>query len=570
MNSPATSTIDSMNQQLLAALHEPSFYPDPTTTVELRETHISWVFLTDRYVYKLKKPVHFAFLDFSTLEQRRAACEAELHLNRRLAPEIYLDVIAVVRDEHDQLQLIPSTFQSEAQSNIRSTSGCSSSSSFDIDSSSSATAVLKHTIVDYLVKMRRLPDQQALDQLITTGRVTDDQVERIARRLVEFYRQQPPLALAGEDYRCAISEHVAANRTELLQPQHELDKTIVERIHAAQQRLLTLHPDWWDTRVCDGRVIDGHGDLRPEHVYVNSHVVVIDALEFSRELRQIDVLDELGFLAMECGVLGAPEMGERIIRRYQDELHDHPPAALIRFYESYRAMVRAKVAVLRSHQLTAAAQVTARQLTQRYMEWADERLGSWLPAGMIVVSGLSGTGKSVVAATIAARYQGRVLSTDQLRSEELPRDSELAAYAGQYGAARYAPQRRDEVYELLLQRAAVALKAERFVILDGTFLRSQWIEAAQQLAAEHRAEFLLIRCECPLQVARERVLQRAARGDSTSEMTAELLERQFAERPSDWELQPHLRLDTTQSLAELLAAVDDRCRLWMGVQPDQR
>jgi aminoglycoside phosphotransferase family enzyme/predicted kinase len=554
MKSLPIDNIDTTNEHLLAALHEPSFYPDPTTAVELRETHISWVFLTDRYAYKLKKPVRFDFLDFSTLERRRVACEAELRLNRRLASEIYLDVLAVVRDEQDQLKLVPTIQGSESRPSL----------TFEQPSAPN------DTIIDYLVKMRRLPDQQALDQLITAGQVTSAHVERIAKRLLDFYRQQPPLTLACDDYRRAISEHVVANATELLQPQHELDVTIVQRIHAAQQRLLLLHPAWWDARVCDGRVIDGHGDLRPEHVYINSRVVVIDALEFSRELRQIDVLDELGFLAMECGVQGASEIGEQILRRYQDELNDHPPEALVRFYESYRAMVRAKVAVLRAHQLTGAAQVAARQLTQRYLDWADERLGRWLPASLILVSGLSGTGKSVVAKAIAERYQGRLLSTDQLRLEELPKEQKVSETAEAYGTARYAPEQRDEVYKRMLRNAAIALATERFVILDGTFLRSQWIEAARELAAEHHGEFLLIRCECPLEVARERVLQRSARGDSTSEMTAELLERQYAETPADWEQQPHLRLDTTQSLAELLAAVDDRCRLWMSVQPDQR
>jgi predicted kinase len=280
---------------------------------------------------------------------------------------------------------------------------------------------------------------------------------------------------------------------------------------------------------------------------------------------------------MECGVLGAPAIGDQILERYQHDLNDHPPEALRRFYESYRAMVRAKVNALRTLQLSGTARTNARQVTQRYLDWADERLGRWLPAAVIVVSGLSGTGKSVIAQAVAERYQGILLSTDELRRESapttptpMPRTSSTTTTTTtttttmQYGAQRYSAQSRDAVYELLLERA----DEHRVIILDGTFLRSQWLAAARQLAANRQAEFLLIRCECPLDVARDRVAQRAARGDSASEITVEHLERQRAELPLDWNQWPHLRLDTTQSLPDLLAAIDARCRVWS--QSDSR
>ena len=244
-----------------------STYGEKTGSVERLETHISWLFLTKRRVYKLKKPVRFDFLDYGTVQRRKRACEAEVQLNRRLAPHTYLGVMPLIRSPRGRLQL----------------GGYG-------------------TPVDWVVVMRRLDADQSLDALIRSGRVTHQQVDQLATRLSDFYRQLPPLTIRAQEYRQRIEEHVRANHRSVLEAAGELDIEAVKRVYAGQRRVLTLTPEWLENRACDGRIVEGHGDLRPDHIYFQPGPIVIDCVEFNSELRQLDVLDELSFLAMECDI----------------------------------------------------------------------------------------------------------------------------------------------------------------------------------------------------------------------------------------------------------------------------
>ncbi|MCA9162562.1 MAG: hypothetical protein KDA62_06265, partial [Planctomycetales bacterium] len=243
-------------------------YPFVTSDVEVIETHISYVYLTDRFVFKLKKPVRYEFLDFSTAEARRQACCEEVRLNRRLARDIYLDVVPITVDDGH----------------------------FHLGGDGKP--------VDWLVKMRRLPADRAMDELIRRGELTEAHVGQVAKTLANFYQQAPPVSLRCESYRQAIAQHVRANHLELSREVHQLPEPMIRRVWQAQQRVLQLWPDLLTTRVCDGRIVDGHGDLRPEHIYLAPSPTVIDCIEFNSDFRQIDVLDELCFLDMECVRLG--------------------------------------------------------------------------------------------------------------------------------------------------------------------------------------------------------------------------------------------------------------------------
>jgi aminoglycoside phosphotransferase family enzyme len=282
----------------------------------MRETHISWVFLTDRFAYKLKKPVRYDFLDFSTPQARRAACEAELRLNQRLARDIYLEVLPIARNLHGRLRW----------------------------GGSSAP-------VDWVVKMRRLPADRMLDGLIRSGCLSNTDVDKLASTLARFFHEASPLVIAPGDYRQSLQDHVRGNRRELLAPSHALPAEMTKRIHAAQLRFLELQPDRFDERVCDGRVIEGHGDLRPEHICLLHQPVIFDCIEFNADLRRLDVADELSFLSMECDRLGADWVGDRVIQAYRRISNDPVAEDVLNFYKSYRACVRAKVAALRADQV---------------------------------------------------------------------------------------------------------------------------------------------------------------------------------------------------------------------------
>ncbi len=505
---------------LVEVMSQPAAYArlpgESTEHVECVETHISWVFLTDRFAYKLKKPVRFDFLDFSTPELRLEACLNEVRLNRRLAPAVYLGVEPITCSRHGRLTLGGGGMA-----------------------------------VDWVVKMRRLPEERALDRLLVERRATPAEIDALAARLSAFYERLPPLPIQADVYRRGIEAHVEGNHRELLKAGDRMDVDLVHRVHAAQLRLLRLVPGLLDERVCDGRIVEGHGDLRPEHVYLMPHPTIIDCIEFNSELRQIDVLDELGFLAMECDRLGAAEAGERILRPYLMASRDRAPAALLAFYKMYRACVRAKVALLRARQVSRGNGSGAAGPAEEYLALADGYAPALGPPFALVVFGLSGTGKSTLAAAMGEALDVEVLSSDAVRDELCQPQDRTAGY----GEGRYTPDRRRRVYEEMFRRAGAVLGRGNSVILDATFLAADMRREAVSLAARHGAEPLLVRCQCPDEVVLERIGARAASGTSLSEAGPEVYRHQKREVETELSDLPAFAVDSTQSLPMLVRAV---------------
>jgi aminoglycoside phosphotransferase family enzyme len=254
----------------LAFLAQPAHYPEPTTRVEPVETHLSWVFLTDRHAYKLKKPVRSPNGDLRTVSARQWNCVEEV---------------------------------------------------------------------------RRLPADRMLDRRIRAAAVGDADIDAIVVKLWEFYRACSPVGVLGDEYRRQFREDVEANRVELSKPQYGLPRAMVDAASAAQLAVLADNGGLLDTRARDGRIVEGHGDLRPEHICLEAPPQIIDCLEFSRVLRTLDIVDELGFLALECERLGAPQLRRTILDCYRACSGDSPQDTLVHFYQSHRACVRANLAV---------------------------------------------------------------------------------------------------------------------------------------------------------------------------------------------------------------------------------
>lgn len=500
----------------LDLLRRPESYPDRPSGVQLIETHISWVFLTDRYAYKLKKPVRFEFLDFSTESARHEACEEELRLNRRMAPHVYLKVVPITCDSRGRLNL-------------------------------GGTG----TPVDWVVKMRRLPEERTLEALARAGNLQEAEIEEVAQALARFYSEAAPLTERPEQYREEIEHHVRANREALLESAEGADATRVKRIHSAQLRFLRLAPQLLDERVCDGRIVEGHGDLRPEHIYLEATPVIIDCVEFSAELRQLDVADELCFLAMECERIGATAIGDRVLDCYCRTSGDHPPQALLAFYKSYRACVRAKVSALRAAQLNEADRAAAMSQVEKYLVLADKHAARLGPPLLIVTGGLMGTGKSTLAAELSETLHTELASTDVIR-REMVGPSTLPA---EYGKGHYEPETREQVYDRLFDRAEQLLGDRLSVVLDGTFLTNQLRLRAVELAQKFGAAPLVVRCECPEQVACARIADRLAAAATPSEGRPDLYRLlQKEEEPVPPDL-PHLVVDTTTSIQAQVQAV---------------
>jgi len=293
----------------VACLRRIESYPEPTTRVEAVETHMSWVFLTDRLAYKLKKPVRHAFLDFSTLDARKAHCEAELRLNRRLAPDVYLDVVALTVDASGRLAL-----------------------------------AADGAPVEWLVKMRRLPRERMLDAAISRDAVREEEIAALAEVLSAFYGGLAPIRMSLAEYRDRLARDIEACRQELRLPGHELAAGLFEGTVEGLLGFVARESGLLEARLQAGRIVEGHGDLRPEHVCLLEPPVVIDCLEFNREFRVLDVADELAYLAMECARLGAPSTGEKIFTACCLRVPDRVPPRVFRFYCGYRALVRAKIA----------------------------------------------------------------------------------------------------------------------------------------------------------------------------------------------------------------------------------
>ena len=272
---------------------------------------MSWVFLAGDRVYKLKKPVTYSYLDFSTIERRERNCREEVRLNRRLAPDVYQGVVSLVVRSGGNLSL-------------------------------NGPGV----VVDWLVAMRRLPADRMLDCAIGQKQVTDDTVLTVADYLASFYISSPPVEITAEEYLTQFAQEHRHNRSVLIDAGLPIDSAMVNQALARIENALENPATGLAQRAAAGRIIDGHGDLRPEHICLEARPVVIDCLEFNQRLRMVDPVDELTFLSLECARLGAAWIGSRMLQRYCERSNDKLPYELIQFYWAYRACLRARLSLV--------------------------------------------------------------------------------------------------------------------------------------------------------------------------------------------------------------------------------
>lgn len=293
-------------------LKQCSSYYEPCQEIEAIETHMSWVFLTDQYAYKLKKPVHFSYLDFSTPHKRLRSLQREFILNQALAPNVYLDILPLQQNRKKGFYPV-GLFQ-------------------------------EGDTVDWLLKMKRFPQNKTLDKTIVEHNTDHSQLIKAAEKLMQFYRQSPPLFFKPRVYLKYFKNNLLDNLNELQQPQYELDPIFLKDMHCALVKKLNELSQSISHRILQGRIIECHGDLRPEHICLISPPIIIDRLEFDRELRIMDPLEELSYLYVECQNLGAPEIGQLFYQVYEQNLGDTPNPDLLILYQSYRACLKAKLA----------------------------------------------------------------------------------------------------------------------------------------------------------------------------------------------------------------------------------
>ncbi len=468
------------------------------------ETHTGVVvFLGDR-AYKLKKPVAFPFLDARTVAARRTYCEQEVRLNRRLAPDVYLGVGAIVEPGRDTGEPI--------------------------------------------VVMRRLPIDRRLSRLVRSGADVRDDLRRVAHQLAALHAGAPPATThaetAGVD---AVGQRWRRNAVELagLTTRPGTVQTSDEVLDAAES-YLDGRRALFDQRIADGWCRDGHGDLLADDIFcLDDRPRLLDCLEFDDALRIGDVLADAAFLAMDLERLGRPDLGWWFLEQHRNLLGDRWPVSLAHHHIAYRAQVRAKVACARAAQGAPDAEDEAARLlgiATRHLRAGRIRL--------VVVGGLPGTGKSTLAAVVAGDLDAVVVRSDEVRKQlaGLPAGVHAAAAVDE---GIYDPATTAATYAEMVQEARVLLEGGNSVVLDASFSGEESRRGACELAATTTAELTMLRCVAPFEVSARRLVERAAVGTDPSDADAAVTAA-MARRFAPWS--EATEIDTAGGLGVTIAA----------------
>ena len=472
-----------MNQGMLFDhLQKPAFYGPGVTSVQLLQTHISYVALTGTYAYKVKKPVNFGFLDFSTLDKRKYFCEEELRLNKRLSPEIYLDVLPITKTD--------STLELNGQG----------------------------TIVDYALKMKEFPQEQIMTNMLQRGAITEEIIDDLCNRLIAFYSTQQPteeITKFGEAQ--AVKQNIDEN-FEQTKPMIGITvpKDTFLYIKDAAARFFEQRKDVFERRMNGGRILDCHGDLHSGNIVISDHTIqIFDCIEFNERFRFIDVASDVGFLAMDLDFLNHPYLSSHLIQDYIEKSGDRGIHEVLNFYKSYRAYVRGKVHGFQLNDPHIDPEIKKEivknakkyfDLSQYYTELFSRDLQTVIPL-VFVVSGLTGTGKSTIARKIAVDYHAAQINTDIVRKEDAGIEK-YERHHDQFHTGLYSPENIDKTYEQVMDLAAMHLRKKENVVLDATFQRKQYRDMAHDIARAHHATLVLIFCTCPDQVVKQRLEER--------------------------------------------------------------
>jgi aminoglycoside phosphotransferase family enzyme/predicted kinase len=455
---------------LVGALLHPSAYAHPTGRIRLIQTHISYVLLAGEYVYKIKKPVDFGFLDFSTLGKRRYYCRQEVVLNSRLCSDTYLGVVPIRLD------------------GVRITVGGR-----------------RGRILEYAVHMRRLPEEQMMDRLLEAGKVTRDMVERVARRLTDFHE------------RAATSRRIAEYGDWAIRYNHRENVAqwtpyIGRALSPEQDRILRAYgeaffarkADILQRRVDELRIRRIHADLRSDAVCFQDGVCIFDCVEFSRRISLLDVACDVGFLAMDLEFRGRADLANAFVDDCVRLSRDSNLREICDFYACYSACVRGKVEAFR---LDLPEFTAAQKASRRYFDLACQYAEELPPAILVITCGLAGTGKSTIARGLAERTGFKVLSSDEVRKRLAGIGAEERRVE-RFGGGIYAPDFTERTYAALFEQARPLLLKGRSVIVDATFLRREHRRAATRLAREAGAQFACLELQLNDEEARKRLDRR--------------------------------------------------------------
>lgn len=509
-------------------MKSPDFYPHEVDTVEHRQTHISDVFLAGDLVYKLKKPVDTGFLDFTTLEKRRWFCRRELELNRRLSSGIYLDVEKITRDGEN------------------------------------FTLAGSGEVVDYAVKMKRLDERDNLNSMLKQKQVERAFLTNVTDVLVEFYAQSELSAEnASVGDLAQIRENCQGNFTQLQSSAPSLiEADKFEVIRKATESFLKRHRQLFERRVMEGRICDGHGDLKTEHVYNADGVQIIDCIEFNDRFRYQDPAADLAFLATDMDYLGHPSKALLVLRGYVRKSGDQELMRLIDFYKCYRAMVQAKVLSLQLETLenSESKRQESVQRLASYIDLAYEYSVKMMQPILWVVCGLTATGKSTIAKKMAELFSITWIRSDHIRKSTFQNQSDGASHS--FAEGMYSPEATSLVYSKMLLQAQEELEAGKSVILDATYRQKDDRAEALKLAEDCRASVIFVECSCTEEEIKSRLKARE-NGEGLSDARLKHWEMikvstdPFTELPDEKHIRLHTELSGERCMDVILAGMHE-------------
>lgn len=512
-------------------MHDPTFYGPDVDAVTALQTHISFIFLAGPHAYKVKKPVRFSFLDFSTSALRHRFCNEEVRLNRRLAADVYQATASIV----------------------------ASGSKFHLGAAEDTQAL------DYVVVMRRLDSRQMLSAQLSAGTVTLTDIDRIVDRLVPFYR--------GADRSDAVRRYGAPENVlaSMDADFEEMRRFRGDTIDAADDERLAQYcrsevTRWAETlarRAATGHVCEGHGDLHCDNVCLEaSGVVIFDCIEFNPAFRCRDIASDIAFLAMDLEHYARPDLARHFVDRVSDELNDPQLPSLVPMFACHRAYIRGKVGSLKSAEpeVSPEERAEARATARSFFELALRY--TWKGSSFLVVAcGLSGTGKSSLARTLATRTGALHINSDVVRKTlaGLPLTSRVGR---RDEAGLYSPAFSGRTYTEMFAQAEAALASGGRVILDGTFLRRVDRDAARALAERYGVPVLVVSCIAPEPEVVARLRERSAADVDASDADERVYrsQRRQAESIADEESGTSIVVDTTDELSAASRRVEERLR----------
>lgn len=519
------------SSELFTKLQDPSVYGSKVEDVQIIQTHISFVVLTGECVYKIKKPVSFGFLDFSTLEKRKYYCQQEVLLNKRLCPQLYLDVVAITDKD-----------------GVLSING-------------------QGKPVEYAVKMKEFPQKALMSKLLSKNMIATEHIDKICKRLIDFYAdQQPSQEVLAHGSLQGIRQNIDEN---FQQTKNMIGITITtdqwHSIKKSNESFFSRCASVFKERVEQQKIKDCHGDLHSGNIVIEKDICIFDCIEFNTRFRYIDVASDIGFLAMDLDMANHPFLSSYLVTLFVEKTNDVSLLTVLQFYKSYRAFVRGKVLGFTIQDKTIPAKTKKEMIATAQQYFTLSSYYSQLfsfdyrnhPPLLFMVSGVTGTGKSTLAQKLSVDYHATHVNTDIIRKQQ-EGISEYTKVHEPFDTGLYASEKRLQTYKALVAEAEQLLLQGKNVVLDATFQKQEYRQLVYDMVKGNKALLFHVFCECDDSIAYERLTHRMKQ-KNVSDGRCEIYHKQKANYDAFGVDEKLIRVDTGKE------SFEDRMQMYTNI-----